>query len=660
MASYGENKQFVTDNINQYDVINGRGSGPYEQLGNIHFRDLVATRKLEYLSLTPRDTKMKNKIAQEIIDVVRSRGGRFLRKIQVDNQTNERVNKDLYELVDEATALEKAKQALRQNRTEFIKTATEKNKVGGPPPASDALQEQEEVAASMTASSSAPTKPTHLPSPQLLPPRPALSSSSHMLDHCHGGGNVTTNGCTTLGFAGITGPPPDPTTPEEWEAFHAYWSGGNEPNRRLWDQLQLQQQQLDEHYQQRHRQHQQENDRQQFQKHQEQLYQQQQQQYQQLQQQQQQLHCQIPKNAASSSHYYSTEQELWGQKQLQQEQYMPNTITSNINNNMAESSSIPTHVGAAAPGMGGETPMTSHDSIQSQQDLLNYFSRQQNCFDNNGVSNQGKNNYSNQYQGYHQQQQTAPIVAPEDNNRAMKTAYMAYVAQLEQRIISENSRFHGGHGNSVHSSSSYMPSGQDFDELEAQHLPVAADVIRSVATKGQDVSIRSVATKGHERNNSFDLKSAGWSHDDDHDSFFSGIKDMSLPSVSLGEISDFGKHSFTNRSVILEEVIEDASERFDVQDIIQEVSARVPSQRQESGIKPKANGTKRRSLSSYYREVNAAVAATYGGRRSIGDLDTSFEANNDTMDNMSCSLQSMSLAESKESKSSSEQSPPIC
>ena len=47
----------------------------------------------------------------------------------------------------------------------------------------------------------------------------------------------------TLDFTGLTGPPPDPTTPEEREAFQAYWSDGNEANRILWDRLSLQQKQ---------------------------------------------------------------------------------------------------------------------------------------------------------------------------------------------------------------------------------------------------------------------------------------------------------------------------------------------------------------------------------------------------------------------------------
>ena len=37
--------------LNKNDVLCGRGSGPNERAGNINFRDLVVTRKLEQISL---------------------------------------------------------------------------------------------------------------------------------------------------------------------------------------------------------------------------------------------------------------------------------------------------------------------------------------------------------------------------------------------------------------------------------------------------------------------------------------------------------------------------------------------------------------------------------------------------------------------------------
>lgn len=108
----------ITD-LNKYDVLCGRGSGPNERVGNIHFRDLVATRKSEYLSIKPRDHLNKNRIAREIVEDVRGRGGRFLKRVsEVDAGGGEEGRRPSgYALADEGTVLEKAKQALRQNRT---------------------------------------------------------------------------------------------------------------------------------------------------------------------------------------------------------------------------------------------------------------------------------------------------------------------------------------------------------------------------------------------------------------------------------------------------------------------------------------------------------------------------------------------------------------
>jgi len=105
--------QFIS-RLNKYDVLCGRGSGPNERMGNINFRDLVSTRKIEYLAINPRDHKNKNRIAREIVAVVRSRGGRFLKRaagVEIADGDPE-----VYELADETAVLEKAKQALRQNR----------------------------------------------------------------------------------------------------------------------------------------------------------------------------------------------------------------------------------------------------------------------------------------------------------------------------------------------------------------------------------------------------------------------------------------------------------------------------------------------------------------------------------------------------------------
>jgi hypothetical protein len=706
MANF-EEKQFVTD-INQYDVLTGRGSGPYEQPGNIHFREIVATRKIEYLSLNPRDSKMKNQIAKEIIDKVRSKGGRFLRKIQVTNKDDG----DLYEFVDEDTVMEKAKQALRQNRSGFIKNVMEQsNKDESSSSSAAALTDSlraeakaKAVAASSSAIRKAPTKPTPMPTPALSSSpinffgldntKPAATTTS---TSGGGGGGIDDDddfNVGTLDFTGITGPPADPTTPEEWEAFHAYWSDGNEPNRRLWDQLQAQQQRLRQQQQDLQQHLQQVNHQQQQQQHHQQVY-------------------QIPENSASSSHYYPiSEQGLWDQitqQQQQQRQQLPvtpvaNNMSSMVNSSTAPALPFPKHGlvditpngpcrvsiqnnppasaatafaanGPNAAGIGGVgggrgAPNTNQDRVQNQQELLNYLFQQQNLQQNFAGS---ASNHSQVHQPVYQQQPTAGAAAavppPADtrttdshnqNDMAVMNAYMAH---LEQQMMSEN-KGDGTFGHDLSDSTGRL--FRAFEEADSQYR--------------SRTNVTTVSTKGVEQSNSFSKSASeavtakrqirrersvgsrgSESPGSDYDSFFSGIKDMSLPSMSIGEVSDFGKQSVANKSGtggsidILKEVMESAAERaVGVEERFQEVVATVPSQRptpaapsiNPTPAKRRAKGNKRRSLSSYYREVNAAVAAS-NGKQSVGEFDTS-EANDngsDRIDAMSCSLQSMSISE---------------
>ncbi|KAL7456348.1 hypothetical protein ACHAWC_007861 [Mediolabrus comicus] len=153
------------------------------------------------------------------------------------------------------------------------------------PPAAAAAATSSSLSSSAAATANAPTKPstthriTH-PQPKTMEPSPAQRSSSiNLLSHTDnntypaaassGGGRGICDYLSgeTLDFTGLTGPPPDPTTPEEREAFQAYWSDGNEANRILWDRLsphqqqqlrmknQQQQQDLQQHLQQVNHQH---------------------------------------------------------------------------------------------------------------------------------------------------------------------------------------------------------------------------------------------------------------------------------------------------------------------------------------------------------------------------------------------------------------------
>merc|ERR1719291_143145 len=96
--------------LNNRDVLCGRGTGPNLKSGNIAFRDLVHRRKQEYLAANKKHDVNKNRIAKEIVDEVRAKGGRFLRI-----SSSHKGAPLGYVLVDEHTVMEKTKQALRQN-----------------------------------------------------------------------------------------------------------------------------------------------------------------------------------------------------------------------------------------------------------------------------------------------------------------------------------------------------------------------------------------------------------------------------------------------------------------------------------------------------------------------------------------------------------------
>lgn len=106
---------FITQ-LHPNDVLFGRGSGPNDHEGNIHFRSLVQERKAEYMATNHRQTKAK--IARAIVGTVLQKNGRFLKKVEAAEAKRLGIPKgvDAWISVDEETIMEKAKQALRQQR----------------------------------------------------------------------------------------------------------------------------------------------------------------------------------------------------------------------------------------------------------------------------------------------------------------------------------------------------------------------------------------------------------------------------------------------------------------------------------------------------------------------------------------------------------------
>mmetsp|Transcript_13881 Transcript_13881/g.33357 ORF Transcript_13881/g.33357 Transcript_13881/m.33357 type:complete len:293 (-) Transcript_13881:310-1188(-) len=94
------------------DVLMGRGARATENEGNVRFRQVVRSRLREYLTAPRRQEK--DQIAREILAIVKSRNGRFLRKVESmdDSQASD------YAVVQDDVALLKVKQALRDQKLE--------------------------------------------------------------------------------------------------------------------------------------------------------------------------------------------------------------------------------------------------------------------------------------------------------------------------------------------------------------------------------------------------------------------------------------------------------------------------------------------------------------------------------------------------------------
>lgn len=97
--------------LNRNDVLLGRGSGPNLFWGNLQFRDIVAEMREAYVSAA--DVEDKRAIAQSIVDQIRLKGGRFLRR-KDSGKKKPTTTKEEWVEVTNAIALEKAKQALRE------------------------------------------------------------------------------------------------------------------------------------------------------------------------------------------------------------------------------------------------------------------------------------------------------------------------------------------------------------------------------------------------------------------------------------------------------------------------------------------------------------------------------------------------------------------
>lgn len=97
--------------LGEYDIVCGRGAPVNWQTGNHFFRDLIVEYQTVYLCAKRCD---KPKIATEILQVIRSRNGRFVRRLKTSFR-----GRFGWEEIPEKRAYEKICQALREGAPEL-------------------------------------------------------------------------------------------------------------------------------------------------------------------------------------------------------------------------------------------------------------------------------------------------------------------------------------------------------------------------------------------------------------------------------------------------------------------------------------------------------------------------------------------------------------
>ena len=104
-------RTFVKE-VGAYDVLLGRGTGPSMNEGNVHFRDAVERLKSSYIATPSRKTKKQ--IVRKIVSDTKAKKGRFLNKLsKTEINALGLFGNVYYEVVPDAIALEKTKQAIR-------------------------------------------------------------------------------------------------------------------------------------------------------------------------------------------------------------------------------------------------------------------------------------------------------------------------------------------------------------------------------------------------------------------------------------------------------------------------------------------------------------------------------------------------------------------
>jgi hypothetical protein len=125
-VSKGKTKIVVIE-LQEQDILVGRGAPFNNYVGNVRFRALIATRKDEYNSCVGRH-RIKNEIAQHVMEAVTQSGGRFLRRVESPAEAEElgiAEASKAWVIADESVAMEKIKQALRNKEGSSFQYASD-------------------------------------------------------------------------------------------------------------------------------------------------------------------------------------------------------------------------------------------------------------------------------------------------------------------------------------------------------------------------------------------------------------------------------------------------------------------------------------------------------------------------------------------------------
>lgn len=110
--------RYVTE-LQPNDVLMGRGAPIINYEGNVRFRDLVRTRKADYIHTTRH--QVKDEIARSVLQEIHRRDGHFLRRIDSETELRQfgiTEATKAWMVVHNDVALEKVKQALRDKDSE--------------------------------------------------------------------------------------------------------------------------------------------------------------------------------------------------------------------------------------------------------------------------------------------------------------------------------------------------------------------------------------------------------------------------------------------------------------------------------------------------------------------------------------------------------------